>query len=354
MPAQLGNALTQMMQLKQMRAQNKLAEYQMEQAKAAQAQQQAQQVALQKVFTEYGDPNIAEIGQYNPQVGFALIEIKKNLNQVDPTVIENNIKMSSMIDQAASGGVATYSTLQQLVPQLRGKPYDSQLVAQIAQRNKPYLAAWQDIQTSKDKPKYTLMNDDGSTQVVEATTIADKNKYDVMVKTGTAREGEYKKADKPSDYMARAEAWLARPENKGKGFLDYDAALATATRAPEKPAKPTDQETAIQTAMTELKLTRTEATKWYKELGNKIITEGQMDLDRAMKVTTLLARRAQAEKNGADERVLTAMDSELEALGILPEVVKQKGLLQKAWDFVFGSTEQGTGDSVDDFIKDNM
>jgi len=50
MPAQLGNALTQMMQLKGMRAQNKLAEFQMEQAKAAQeqAQRDREEMLLQR------------------------------------------------------------------------------------------------------------------------------------------------------------------------------------------------------------------------------------------------------------------------------------------------------------------
>ena len=61
MPAQLGNALTQMMQLKGMRTQNKLADFQMQQAKAAQEQAQAQMEASAKLIGSYTDNNQAYV-----------------------------------------------------------------------------------------------------------------------------------------------------------------------------------------------------------------------------------------------------------------------------------------------------
>jgi len=375
MPAQLGNALTQMMQLKGMRAQNKLAEYQMEQAKAAQAQQQAQQVALQKVFTEYGDPNIAEIGQYNPQVGFALIEMKNNLNQVDPTVIENQVKMSSMIDQAASGGVATYSTLQQLVPQLKGKPYDPQLIAQIVQRNKPYLAALQDMQTAKDKPKYTLINDDGSTQVVEVTTIADKNKYDAMVKAGTARYGEYKAA---TQLPTERERFL-KAGGTYEEWNNIEAKLAAAKNQPDEKQKSIDA--LVRTFIAEdpsitKDAARAKADRRYAELystkniinidtaGNEVYTEKQLiGIAEAAFDAKVIGDTLAYEMNA---KILTRNGYDMPPMDDLPK--NRDDFMERFWGWAskktFGNkTTPGVAPApvpstsptglVDDFIRDN-
>jgi len=80
MPAQLGNALTQMMQLKQMRAQNKLAEFQMQQAKAAQVQAtRAAEYQRQAMAEIMEDPNsaIAKLAGDNFQGALSIYKLKK-------------------------------------------------------------------------------------------------------------------------------------------------------------------------------------------------------------------------------------------------------------------------------------